>query len=244
MQSLRAAFVFLMGLAATVSALPVLAGDAIFRASMDVPTCADVEYNSGLEVQAFPSTWQNVFSLPFPNPIGNARIISIPQGGVVSLAFTPSLANPVGNVETSESPGNPGGALTLSISPCRADYRREVLTNGTLCIGSGLSSQDQLVFVTGMGDELEFLRPGCRTDLLPQPCPHHHPGRRSARQQLRQQQLCDAAGGEDVLRRRVASRSAQGGKCVRALCKSSHFLRRVRLRLQRGLHGDPRPCQT
>lgn len=51
---------------------------------MDAPTCANVEYNSGLEVQAFPSTWHYAFAQPFPNPIRNSAAVPSSDPGLAS----------------------------------------------------------------------------------------------------------------------------------------------------------------
>lgn len=133
------------------------AGDAVFRSGMEIPTCAEVEYNSGLTVQAFPATWQDVFTLNYPNPLGSARRITVTSGNVVSLAFTASAAFPVTRIETSDSPGDPGGIHTLSISTCRADFRADVLNNlERNCMSSAVTSQQQLIVITGMGTSSAF----------------------------------------------------------------------------------------
>lgn len=138
---------------------PAQAQDAVFRSGMEIPTCAEVEYNAGLVGQPFPATWQDIFNASFPNPIGVQRRVIVQTGRVASLAFTATQSTPSGRIETAESAGDPGGIHTISISTCRADFRAYALNNVEgQCMSSAITSQQALIFVPGQFTGSSFCR--------------------------------------------------------------------------------------
>lgn len=95
---------------------------------------------------SFPATWGDVFSnQPFPNPIGNARKITVPLNQSIALRFNPSGSITQGSIETAESPGDPGAPIRVSISKCAGEFK-DYLADGRLCLFRGNNNQANLIF--------------------------------------------------------------------------------------------------